>query len=313
MQPAARASHQPLGPEHNGRVTGPSGWYPDPGGQPDRYRYWDGTSWSAETTGDPHLSAPETMTLASSQARPHTARWLILITVLALVVAAGSVGFRIGHRPPDEPVLFPSPTSSARDDGSPDKPGTAAPSESAAPRAIGCPEGAPDARSPHPSDGRVHGGNLSFPRVDSFLPEAPENRLTFAYDVGQQVRTVSLDPPWIAQLGLGRLLADGYPRTAQHTAELVTECIVASELYLPYSPSRRDIASRPITVSGNEGWLITTDVLVDVPGLPFAGDQLAVAVVPDGADWGVFFGAVPIGDPALTRTLTETVLALRVG
>lgn len=301
-------------------MTGAPGWYPDPGGQPDRYRYWNGTSWSAETTGDPHRTAPETMTLAPAASRPHAGRWLILMTVLAVVVAAGSLAFRARDQPPEQPVLFPTPiTSTTPDDGSPEP--TSSPSTnrtsprptSAAPRAIGCPEGAPDARSPHPSDGRVHGGNLSFPRVDSFVPEAPENRLTFAYDVVQQVRTVSLNPPWIAQLGLGRLLADGYPRTAQHTAELVTECIVASDLYRPYEPQRRDLDSRPITVSGTDGWLITTDVEVGVAGLPFAGDHVAVVVVPDGADWGVFFGAVPIGDRRLTDTLTDTVLALRVG
>ena len=296
-------------------MTGTPGWYPDPGGQLDRYRYWDGTAWSAETTGDPHRTAPETMTQAPAASRPHPARWLILITVLAVVVAAGSLVVRFHDRSSEQPVLFPSPTTSAaRDDSSPEPSSSPAPSiTSAAPRAIGCPEGAPDARSPHPSDGRVHGGNLSFPRVDSFIPEAPENRLTFAYDVVQQVRTVSLDPPWIAQLGLGRLLADGYPRTAQHTAELVTECIVASDLYRPYDPDRRDVDSRPITVSGTDGWLITTDIGVHVDGLPLAGDHVAVVVIPDGADWGVFFGAVPIGDRPLTDTLTKTVLALRVG
>ena len=309
-------------------VTGAPGWYPDPGGQPDRYRYWDGTSWSAESTGDPQRTAPETMTQAPATSRPQAVRWLILITVLAVVVAAGSRAFRVRDRPREQPVLFPTPTTTAtsatRDDSSPDPTRSAGPNRptpdsprpsptSAAPRAIGCPEGAPDARSPHPSDGRVHGGNLSFPRVDSFLPEAPENRLTFAYDVVQQVRTVSLDPPGIAQLGLGRLLADGYPRTAQHTAELVTECIVASDMYRPYDPRRSDVDSRPITVSGTDGWLITTDVGVDVAALPFAGDHVAVVVVPDGSDWGVFFGAVPIGDRVMTDTLTDTVLALRVG
>jgi hypothetical protein len=255
------------------------------------------------------------MTQAPPGSRPHAARWLILITVLAVLVAAGSLAFRVRDRPPEQPVLFPTPaTSATRDDNPPVPSSGPGPSlTSAAPRAIGCPEGAPDARSPHPSDGRVHGGNLSFPRVDSFAPEAPENRLTFAYDVVQQVRTVSLDPPWIAQLGLGRLLADGYPRTAQHTAELVTECIVASDLYRPYDPQRRDLESRPITVSGTGGWLITTDIGVDVAGLPFAGDHVAVVVVPDGGDWGVFFGAVPIGDSRLTDTLTTTVISLRVG
>ena len=35
-----------------------AGWYPDPAGQPQTYRYWDGTSWSQETTGDPYAPPP---------------------------------------------------------------------------------------------------------------------------------------------------------------------------------------------------------------------------------------------------------------
>jgi hypothetical protein len=299
-------------------VSGAPGWYPDPGGQSDRYRYWDGTSWSAETTGDPRRAAPQPLAGQTPAPRPHAARWLILITVLAVLVAAGSVALRLADSGDKQPVLFPSPATSApatgsTDDSSPTPSNGVRPTSSPAPRAIGCPAAAPDARAPHPADDRVHGGNLSYPRVVTFLPEAPENRMTFAYDVVQQVRTVSLDPPWIAQLALGRLLADGYPRTAQHTAELVTECIVASDMYRSYRPERHDRTSNQITVSGQDGWLITTDIIVDVPHLPFRGDHVVVAVVPDGADWGLFFGAVPIGDAALTNTLTQTVLSLRVG
>ena len=29
------------------------GWYPDPAGAPGRYRYWDGTRWSTETSDRP--------------------------------------------------------------------------------------------------------------------------------------------------------------------------------------------------------------------------------------------------------------------
>jgi hypothetical protein len=304
--------------EDNGSVKGAPGWYPDPGGQPDRYRYWDGTTWSAETTRDPLRAAPRAAQGQTPAPRPHAARWLILVTVLAVLTAAGSLILRFTDSGDEQPVLFPSPATSgsatsSSDDSSPTPTTGARPTSSPAPRAIGCPEGAPDARAPHPADDRVHGGNLSFPRAVNFLPEAPENRMTFAYDVVQQVRTVSSAPPWIAQLALGRLLADGYPRTAQHTAELVTECIMASEMYRSYNPERHDRSSHQITVSGRDGWLITTDIVVEVPQLRFPGDHVAVAVVPDGADWGVFFGAVPIGDTRLTDTLTQTVLSLRVG
>ena len=34
------------------------GWHPDPGGARGRFRYWDGSRWSAETTADPTAPPP---------------------------------------------------------------------------------------------------------------------------------------------------------------------------------------------------------------------------------------------------------------
>lgn len=42
---------------HNDGVTS-AGWYPDPAGQPNTYRYWNGQSWSQETTGNPASPPP---------------------------------------------------------------------------------------------------------------------------------------------------------------------------------------------------------------------------------------------------------------
>lgn len=302
-------------------MSGEAGWYPDPGGEPDRYRYFDGASWSVETAADPGRGAPDSMTAARPVARPRVARWMVVTTIIAVLVAVIAVSGRIWNEP-DRPAVLPGPSASGGasagasgiDDGT-RPPSTQTPTPVA--RNIGCPEGAPDARSPHPVDDRVYGGILSFRRAPGFAREASENRLTFAYDVSQQVRTVSRNPPWIAQLAVGRLLADGYPRDAQHAAEFVAECIVASDLYLSYDPVRRDVSSRPIQISGQDGegqagWQLVTDVDVTLTGLTVPGDRVTVIVVPDGSDWGLFFGAVPIGDQALDGVLTSTVSSLRL-
>lgn len=52
-----------------------AGWYPDPAGQPQTFRYWDGSSWSEQTTGDPYAPppvppAPPAPTPAPTQAPP---------------------------------------------------------------------------------------------------------------------------------------------------------------------------------------------------------------------------------------------------
>ena len=49
-----------------------------------------------------------------------------------------------------------------------------------------CPLGLPGLRAPHPVDGRVYGGNLSFPAEPTYRPAADEPRMTFAFDVTQQ-------------------------------------------------------------------------------------------------------------------------------
>ena len=63
-------------------------------------------------------------------------------------------------------------------------------------------------------------------------------------------------------------------------------------------------AARPITIDGREGWLIESDITVTAPGLAFPGDRAIFVVVRDGDDWGMFFGAVPIGDVGLKRCWT---------
>jgi len=157
----------------------------------------------------------------------------------------------------------------------------------------------------------VHGGNLSFAPVPSFNPAAPEPRLSYAYDVTQQTLSVSRDPGWIAQLAVGQVRArSGFEGGARATVESIVECATSSLFYAPYGATRTDIASRAVIVSGKSGWLVETDITVSKPGLPFSGDHAIFIVVEDGDDWGLFFGAVPIGDRQLVEILDATVADL---
>ena len=286
------------------------GWYPDPDGTPGRYRYFDGVRWSPETRPAPaadarrrgrRLAAPTVMVAAAV---------VVIVVLIAAVLLRPGAG-----RATDEPAL-PSSTVSGWDDSSPTAlpsarptPTPAATGQSLAP----CARGDPNRRDDHPTDGRVHGGGLSFAEVAGFAPAAPEPRLSFAYDVTQQYRGVDDNPPWIAQLAVGRLRsADGFDAGARHAAESAAQCTVSSNMYLPYAPERRDLRSQTLTVGGRSGWLVETDIVVDTTGLPFEGDRAIFVVVPDGRDWSLFFGAVPIGDADLLATLTRTVADLRI-
>jgi Protein of unknown function (DUF2510) len=278
-----------------------SGWYPDPDGTPDRYRYWDGSSWSTETTDDPRRPAPAEATPPERSRLGIGLLFGVLTAVVAILVAAVLI-FR--ERPTaDDPL--PASSVSAWEDSSPTARGSpGAPSP--------CATGAPHQRGAHPSDGWVHGGNLSFPEVERFEPPGPEPRLRFAYDVAQQSLSVNENPGWIAQLAVGRLrAADGFTDNAEGTAQRLVQCVIGGAMYAPYRPSRHDWTSKAVAVSDKPGWVIETDIRVAAAGLPLLGDSAVFIVVQDGQDWGMFFGAVPIGNSDLEQILTDTVAALR--
>jgi hypothetical protein len=137
--------------------------------------------------------------------------------------------------------------------------------------------------------------------------------LSFALDVSQQMKNVSRTPGWIAQLAVGQLRAADFGRVARTTADQVVECLVTGDLYGSHSGARHDLRSEAIKIDGRKGWLIESDILVTEPGLKFGGDHAILVVVRDGENWGLFFGAVPIGDEGLTALLEQTVAGLQAG
>src|SRR4029450_2581936 len=181
------------------------GWYHDPAGVPGRYRYWDGTRWSAVTTDDPQQPAPFEAASRPSRGSPEgrAGQWArtrrgaaLIICVLAIVlsaVVAASVYLHslrqvIGTPTPSPTATRPtdlSPTPTARARGPP-----SATSTSATPVLVRCPKGNPNSRASHPIDGRVYGGNLSFEEQPTFEPAAVEPRFSFGYDVLQQTLPV---------------------------------------------------------------------------------------------------------------------------
>jgi Protein of unknown function (DUF2510) len=302
---------------------GVPGWYPDPAGVPGRYRYWDGSQWSTITTDDPRQPLPADPGSADPPgdapgevAAPRSSKRRLLalmmglfaVVVSAVVVVAVYTG---NHRQADRAV--PSPTvsanaSSARPTAGPSQ----SPSATLTPSPLRCPKGDPNLRATHPTDGRVYGGNLSFEEQPTFEHAAAEPRFSFAYDVLQQTLPVSKDPGWIAQLAVGQLPAkDGFVDDPRHTVENLVRCVIAGKMYSPYLPTRTDIRSESLSIDGHNGWLIESEITVDRPDLPVAGDHTIFIVVHDGKNWGFFFGAVPIGNAQLDAVLARTIRGLR--
>ena len=300
-----------------------TGWYPDPGGAPGRYRYWDGTQWSTETTDDPRQPPPRP---ATPSRRRLPAFWIVAaVAALALlaIIAVGVITVLRGIAPITTPQ-DPPPTVVGGDDSSPTPTPTPtptpSPSRSASPSPstgspaplVPCPLGIPNLRAAHPVDYRVYVGNLSFLAEPTFQTAADEERLNFAWDVTQQKLPVSSQPAWIAQLAVGQLRgSDGFVNDPRNTAESVVQCAISGDLYSPFAPTRTDRRSEAIIIDGREGWLIESDITVTAPGLAFPGDRTIFIVVRDGENWGMFFGAVPIGDAGLDAALDRTVASLQ--
>src|SRR5215207_8908297 len=187
-----------------------TGWHPDPGGARGRFRYWDGSRWSAETTADP--TAPPPGPPPAARRRPRgvlvgaVLAGLVVLVLLALAVRSFLVGvWPIAVDPAPPPTVVgddSSPTPSPIPSSPSPSPSPSRPSASVL---VPCPLGLPNLRAAHPVDGRVYGGNLSFPAEPTYRPATEEPRMTFAYDVIQQQLAVSATPAWIAQLAVGQL------------------------------------------------------------------------------------------------------------
>lgn len=328
-----------------------SGWYPDPAGAPGRYRFWDGNRWSAETTADPTAPPPAGATRPGATrpggARPGSGRpgdsvpgrrsragamIAVLAVLLVVVVIAVLVVRQFADR--NSALDDPSPpqsTASSWDDSSPlptatptptpspsrtpsRTPGPTPSSSAVPPGRVACAQGDPPARAPHPADGRVHGGTLSFAPPGGAWQEdlSYPYLMSWAYDTAGV--TQMTEPGWAAMLAVGSLHSqDGFRRPHQ-AAEAMMECIASSSYYLDFT-GRQDIRSRAVSISGRQGWELRSRILVDKPGLSVPGDIAEVIVVPGSAPGRLsfFVGFVPIGDQGRVTTLDRTIAGLTVG
>jgi hypothetical protein len=302
-----------------------SGWYPDPGGRPGHYRFWDGQAWAATTTTSPGGAVPGP---APGAPRPPRGRGRarILLAVAAAVLVLVVVGVLV-VRGLDAPVAGGTPVPSATATGGGTAPSsassapepsageTAEPSPSASPSPSGppCPVGNPFSRQDYPRDGRVHGGSLSFPRQPAWQDPGPQaSAFTWAYDLGET--DIQLDQSRFASYAVGAVsVADGFedPQTA---AELMLRCTATSALYSNVS-STATLVDEETTVDGYRAWSLRAEVRAYDARTSYQGDTVQITVVDlDSPEALAFFwGSAPIGDDAFTAQLDKAVEQLGVG
>jgi len=314
------------------------GWYPDPAGIPNRFRYWDGRGWSSDTTDDP-AGAPAGAggqggstgvggagTPPADKSRRRFGPVILALVALVVLVLVGVFVVRglFDNRPIVDPGPLPSSTVSGWDDSSPTTPPetptptptpsvskpTPTPTPTEERPLQPCPEGDPRARQDHPADDRIHGGGLSFPKISGWKGLATPSAYSWAYDVAGQQK--QLEPEWIASATVGALFTGAGFDEPRRSADLVMQCVITAGFYTD-TAERTDLWSKAIMVDGRPGWSIRAEVRIDSPDVRADGDTVDVVIVDTGSpeSLAMFVGAVSLGDDDLLATMNATIENLK--
>lgn len=298
------------------------GWYPDPGGRPGHYRYWDGQAWAPTTsTTLPGAASPSAPGPATAPRTGRSRRPLVVAVAAAVLVLAvvGALVVRGGNQPIVDGGASPSATAPGGNDTTPaptpSRTAGATPSPSGSPSPTPsepCPVGDPFTRQEHPDDGRVHGGGLSFPQQPGWQdPGVQASAFTWAYDLGET--DIQLAQTRFASYAVGAVsVVDGFedPRSA---AELMMRCTISSALYSSVTGTT-ELVDEETTVEGYRAWSLRADVQTYDARTSYQGDTVQITVVDLGAGESLafFWGSAPIGDEAFQARLDQAVEQLGV-
>lgn len=279
------------------------GWYPDPGGLPGRYRYWDGATWTNQVTSQPagpDPGQPNQFGVATGAApvpgkTGAGRRWLIALVAVAIaliVVVVLAVRGLSG-------VLA----------GTPGVPG-GQPSDNVCPR----PE-ADSSPTPQPNDGRIHSGPLSYAKLPAPWGEPTTAKdVPFGRDVQEQFvqteRTSKLN--WGAAVLVGELVAgDGF-FAPKDGAEIVLRCVTGT-FYGDAEVTRHDTKSQAMKVDGHDAWILESDLSFTIPELEATNELLTVVIIDLGnGTAGLFAASIPGNAPQHNAPARQAMESLRV-
>lgn len=291
------------------------GWYPDPSGAPNQYRYWDGTQWSAQTmpAGGPPNTTGAPMNATGGRRGP---RWGLITAGIAALVVIGLVTMWLvrpqGQNVATEDSNTAAPTGSQwAETARPSTPPPTAPAPSQATLAA-CPVGASTPTNTYPDDGRIHGGELKFTKVPAWPQEYV--RMSWVHDHHSQTHQV-IPGRWFSMVSVGALkTSDGF-EDPQTSAYQVMSCFATSTYYQGYK-GRENVLAEPVTIDGRPGFHLRTEIYIeDTPTLPnIKGDVVDVIVVDtdNPESLGVFISSATIDDDPIIATVDRAIESLAV-
>ncbi len=278
-----------------------AGWYPDPAGRPDTYRWWDGGRWTDETSDVPNAPAPPASALGGSPVRPHsTGRRLVALVLVAALFASAGVGvglwlWRDGAAPSRDLAAggAPAPRSTA-----------SAPSGRLDEQTRTATIGSATMQLPdspyvvHDDPVGVH-GLLGA----AFLAEA-EVHTDYQgwHDWSAMVALAWVDP----ELTRSEKLRDGAAATLPR---------IAATLYGDHPTEVSDLSTADQAVDGRPGVLVTATVHYDIDGLPSRYDTVTAHLVKleDGTVVAALSSVPDDADQTVVATAAASLASLRVG
>jgi len=292
-----------------------SGWYPDPGGAQGRFRYWDGDSWSDQTTADPRRTPPPVHRDDDQTSHNGGGKgWVVALVVLAIItgivvvaVLWGTGGFNTFH-PAQEDTNSSTPTVSAWDETSTPTPSTPPPPTNSGGQLVTCPITLQTGNTTQVT-GKLTADTLSVSQITGWTVDLMS--LQSVYDVHAQVDQVYDD--WMSNIAVGLLSnADGFIDIST-SAEEMMQCFASSGYYRGFIGRQDIIPGEQISISGHAAWHIQSDIYVT--GYPVPGDVVDIIVVDLGGTkdhLGLFFSSCTIGDDARCAKVQGAISTLAV-
>jgi len=307
-------------------ANGLPGWYPDPGGAPGQFRYWDGQAWSQALSPTPYAAPPTTngfdprqpITPAGPSAlgpgvggtfgglggpagtAPGAAPGFstvppkrkppvaTLVVGAVVVVALALVGVVVVPR-----LVGGNPGSGQS------TPVATSPEDSVCPKV----SATVPPKANHPDDGWVHGGRLAYPELGApwLPPTTGENRVPFGRDVADQFYVLYPGYDSVHSWGASVLVAELYAGDGfyapQEGAEIVTKCVLGT-FYGDSVVTRQDTRNEAYRLDGTGGWIIQTTLSFSVPNVPTTSEDVTIIVLATGdATSSLFYSSVPTESP----------------
>ena len=324
-------------------ANGLPGWYPDPGGAPGQFRYWDGQAWSQALSPTPYAAPPTTNGFDPRQpitpAGPSALGPGVGGTFGGLGGPAGTaVGAAPGfstvppkRKPPVATLVVGAVVVVALalvgvvvvprlirgnpgGGGQPTTPVATDPADQVCPKITGT----TPPRARHPDDGWIHGGMLAFPAMPSsrWNLDTSEFRVPFGRDVALQ--SFSLHPlfdgvhDWVASVLVAELYAgDGF-YAPEEGSRIVNKCIFGS-FYGNAKLGIETLRSESYKVDGYEGWITETNLTFSIDNLPTTS-ELAIVIIVKTSEMSssIFFASIPGDAMHLKPDVDRAIAGLKV-